>query len=146
VPHLKRLKLLDLSFNKINKIDEKELPLSLVFLDLRNNQISDNEMKLIEVKLEEYLPNLKQLNMENLFDPNNEIIKEKYFKFDEQVDTIDNLSDRICKRSKQRQLNDEKEERNFKRQQIIDANNEISLKIQQMQQDFDNKLKFITET
>ena len=67
---LANLKLLDLSYNSIDVIeDAKELPPSIVFLDLRENPVVKSAIWMsddYEGKLESALPSLRQLNGEDL--------------------------------------------------------------------------------
>ncbi len=105
IKSLKKLKLLDLSSNLIESIDVRELPLSIIFLDLRENAFFKNALWYVnnyEEMLQNYLVNLKQLNGKDLLD---ELDENKDFP-EENVGNMEDLQKRIIERSLQRQKKD----------------------------------------
>jgi len=106
IKSLKKLKLLDLSFNLIESIDVRELPLSIIFLDLRENLFFKNALWYVnnyEEVLENYLVNLKQLNGKDLTDFDNDDNKAYP---GEDIENMEHLQKRILERSLQRQKKD----------------------------------------
>jgi hypothetical protein len=106
IKSLKKLKLLDLSSNLIESIDVRELPLSIIFLDLRENTFLKNALWYVnnyEEMLQKYLVNLKQLNGKDLID---ELIDENKDFPEENIGNMEDLQKRIIERSLQRQKKD----------------------------------------
>jgi hypothetical protein len=106
IKFLKNLKLLDLSFNLIESIDVRELPISLIFVDLRENLFFKNSLWYVnnyEEILQNYLVNLKQLNGKDLMDFDKD---ENKVNAEENVQNMEDLQKRIIERSLQRQKKD----------------------------------------
>ena len=109
------LKMLDLSFNLIDSLDVKQLPKSLMFLDLReNDQLTGNEniWNDYSYKIQNYLVNLCILNGEELNDDEEEedVDEEKNGsiedRINEKTNEIESLQKQIIERSLERQQND----------------------------------------